>query len=240
MTPEELVALYEPRDSVPHLSALHGLDDIDWSILKDAYGPANKVPALLRAFVSGHPDHQKWAAEGLFQTIWHQGNVYTATAAVIPFLYNLLEADGRHDKTVVAHLLATIAEGEPSFVHCEHDAKAAIKWRSILANVGRDLDAEIAEGRRCAAEIDVQLRLRLNVLCPYLRDPEPEVRRSVAAAIGHFPDIATRLLPDLEEALNCETDKYAREALQEVVEIVSSPSTPSSAVEFGRRTICCI
>jgi HEAT repeat protein len=91
-----------------------------------------------------------------------------------------------------------------------------------LAKVGRNLDAEIAEGRRCAAEIDAQLRRRLDVLYPYLKDPEPEIRRSVAAAIGHFPDIVPRLLPDLQEALKDETDKYAREALQKVVDSVSN------------------
>ena len=218
MTPDELVALYEPRDSVRRLSALDGIDNIDWSKLKDAYGPANKVPALLRAFVSGHRDHSKWAAEDLFQTVWHQGTVYSATAAVVPFLYNLLEGKGRYDREVVAHLLATIADGQPSFTHCEHDEKAADEWRETLAKVGRDLDAEIAEGRRVAAEISTQLRRWLDVLYPYLRDPEPEIRRSVAVAIGRFPDIAARLLPDLKAALDQEKDKYAREALQRVVD----------------------
>jgi hypothetical protein len=218
MTPDELVSLYEPRDSIRRLPALDGIDDIDWSKLKDAYGPANKVPALLRAFVSGHRDHTRWAAEDLFQTIWHQGNVYSATAVVIPFLYNLLEGKGPYDKTVVAHLLATIADGQPSFVHCEHDEKAAAEWRGILANVGRDLDVEIADGRRVAADIDAQMRRRLDVLYPYLRDPEPEIRRSVAVAIGRFPDIAARLLPDLQVALDQESDTYAREALQNLVD----------------------
>jgi hypothetical protein len=224
MTSEELVVLYEARDSIPALPALDGVDEVEWSKLKDAYGPANKVPALLRALVSGHPDHQKWAAEDLFQTIWHQGTVYTATAAVIPFLYNLLEADGPYDKMVVAHLLAMIADGKPSFSHCERDEQAAARWRAILAKAGRDLDAEISEGRRCSAEIDAQLRRRIDLLYPFLRDPEPEIRRSVAAAMVHFPDIALGLLPDLQEALKAESDRYAQEELQRLVEIASQRS----------------
>lgn len=225
MTPAQLVELYEPRDSVRPLPALHGIDDIDWANLKDAYGPAHKVPALMRALVSGNSDHQNYAAQDLFKTIWHQGTVYTATPAVIPFLYDLLEENGPYDKGVIVHLLVTIADGQPAFVHCEKDAKAAAEWRTILAKVGRDLDIEIAEGRRVAAEIDAQMRRRFDVIYPYLRDPEPEIRRSVALVIGRFPDIAVRLLADLRAALIEETDQYAREALQQVVDAAANPAT---------------
>jgi len=164
MTPEELVALYQSPDSVPPLSALDGLDQVEWSAVRDAYGPATEVPALLRALVSANPEHREFACELLFQTIWHQGNVYSATAAAIPFLYNLLEADGPHDKDAVAALLAMIADGQPPFLHCETDPEAATEWRAILGKVGRSLDAEIAEGRTVASAIRQQLGRRPDLL----------------------------------------------------------------------------
>src|SRR5687768_548060 len=136
MTPDELVDLYRPRDSVRSLPALDGLDEVDWSSLHDAYGPAIGVPARLRALVSGNFEHQDCAFQDLFQTIWHQGTVYSATAAVIPFLYNLLEGDGPHDKAGVAVLLATVADGRPSFVHCENNPTEAARWRAILNKSG--------------------------------------------------------------------------------------------------------
>lgn len=85
------------------MPALDGLDRVDWSAVNDAYGSATDIPALLRAAVSHDPDHREFAYELLYQTLWHQGNVYSATAVAIPFLYNLLVADGSQDKGFPRH-----------------------------------------------------------------------------------------------------------------------------------------
>src|SRR5262249_10241748 len=146
--------LYQAKESC---QALCGLDQVDWSAVCDAYGPATSIPALLRALVSENADHRELAAESLFQTVWHQGNVYSASAAVIPFLYKLLEADGPHNKEDVAGLAAFIAQGLPPFLHCETDEQEAVRWRSILSHSGKSLDAEIAEGHKVLAEIQRQL-----------------------------------------------------------------------------------
>jgi hypothetical protein len=83
MTPDDLVAMYQ---SASDPSSLHRLRTVDWSAVSHAYGPATDVPALLRAFVSDVPDHRDFACQLLFQTIWHQGTVYEATATVVPIL----------------------------------------------------------------------------------------------------------------------------------------------------------
>jgi hypothetical protein len=164
MQVDDLIALYRSADSIPALSALDGLDRVDWSAVADAYGPATRVPALLRAAASGEPDHRQFAYELLYQTIWHQGDVYSATAAAIPFLYKLLEAEGPHDKQAIAGLLAMIAEGQPPYLHCETDPEAAAEWRAILGKAGRSLDAEIAQGHEVAAAIRRQLDNRPDLL----------------------------------------------------------------------------
>jgi hypothetical protein len=218
MTHEELVALYRPADSIPPMPALDGSARIAWGAVRHAYGPATDIPAVLRALVSSDTDHRDQAMDSLFHSIWHQGNIFSATATTIPFLFNLLEAEGPHHKSAVAFLLATIAGGQPSFAHCEDDPAAADEWRAILSNVGRSLDVEMADGRRYAAEIRQLLAGRLDLLVPYLRDAEPAVREVVAAAVGHFPESAARFLPDLQAALGAEGDESVREALQELVE----------------------
>jgi hypothetical protein len=95
MTPDDLVELYS---SAPDPPALAGLSDVDWSAVEHAHGPATHVPALLRAVVSDDPDHQDFAWELLFETVWHCGTVYPASAVVVPFLYRLLQADGVPDR----------------------------------------------------------------------------------------------------------------------------------------------
>lgn len=221
LTPEDLVGMYE---SAPDAPSLEGLSAVDWSAVRHAYGPATDVPALLRAFVSDVPDHREFACQLLFQTIWHQGTVYEATAAAVPFLYGLLEADGVPDKSSVAHLLATIANGH-SYLECHANTpRMAATWESILAKDGKTLDAELARELGHVAASKREVARKLDVLYPYLRDPEPEIRRSVAVAVGCFPEIAARLLPDLQAAHRDEPDEYAREALGEVIERLTTRS----------------
>jgi hypothetical protein len=164
MTVDDLIALYRSPYSAPPVLALAGLDEVDWSAVSDAYGPATDIPALFRALVSSDPDHREFACLLLHQTIWHQGNVYSATAVAIPFLYNLLEADGPHDKEGIAGLLGLIADGQPPFMHCESNPKAAAEWRAILVKAGKSLDDEIAEGHKVADEIRRQLARRPDLL----------------------------------------------------------------------------
>lgn len=215
MTPDDLVGLYE---SASDPASLQGLSAVDWSAVSHAYGPATDVPALLRAFVSDVPDHREFACKLLFQTIWHQGTVYEATAVAVPFLYQLLEADGVLDKSSVAHLLATIADGH-SYLECHANTPMmAATWESILAKDGKTLDAELARELGHVTATKRAVARRLDVLYPYLRDPEPEIRRSVAFTVGCFPEIAARLLPDLQAAYREESDEYARGALGEVID----------------------
>lgn len=64
---------------------LDGLDDVAWGELEHAYGRADNIPVLLRRLAFGDPqalDDFRFADDGLV----HQGCVYPATAAAVPFL----------------------------------------------------------------------------------------------------------------------------------------------------------
>ena len=215
MTPDDLVAMYE---SAPDPPALCGLSQVDWSAVHHAYGPATDIPALLRAFVSDVADHREFACQLLFQTIWHSETVYDATATVVPFLYGLLEAHGVPNKGDVAHLIATVANGN-SYLQCHtRTQESAATWESILAERGTTLGAEKARELGHVAAVKRAVARRLDLLAPYLRDPEPVVRWSVVIAVGCFPEFAARLLPDLRAAHQDETDGDAREVLSELIE----------------------
>jgi len=192
---------------------LDGLDAVDWSSLTHAYGEATDVPGLLRALLSPDPKVREKTIYELFGNIWHQGTVYPASAAALPFLYELLVAPEVQDKSSIAHLIASIAEGVGYLeVHAVGDFGEPT-WRKILGEQGKTLEGELA---REAAEISAVHRAAsagLRHLLPYLSDPEPEVRRSVASALGNYPEHEVWSLPAIDAALASETDEYVREAL---------------------------
>ncbi|TDD31719.1 hypothetical protein E1287_25535 [Actinomadura sp. KC06] len=67
------------------MTLLRGLDDIDWTALQHAYGPAGDVPGLLRGIAEG-PDPGD-DLDDLDVRIFHQGGfVCSAATAALPFL----------------------------------------------------------------------------------------------------------------------------------------------------------
>jgi hypothetical protein len=69
---------------VPRMFA--GLEEIDWESLSHAYGPAIDTPQLIRDLCSEDQETVSRASSDLAGSINHQGSVYTATVAAVPFL----------------------------------------------------------------------------------------------------------------------------------------------------------
>ena len=197
---------------------LDGIDSIDWASLRHAYGSAADVPELLGALASSDEEKRKKAIYELFGNIWHQGTVYPATEAAVPFLYELLNAPSVPAKSEIAGLLACIAAGSGYLeVHSVGDFGEKT-WRKILSERGKSLEEEV---EREATEINGVRRAaatRLLDLLPYLHDPEPENRRVIAEAFGCYPEFKTKTLPELRKAAKSETDEEVQEALSESIE----------------------
>jgi hypothetical protein len=175
LTPDVLVRLYETAGPKGDPPPLEGLATVDWSAVNDCYGPATDVPALLRALVSDNPEHREFACLLLCSTLWHQGDVFEATPLAVPFLYNLLEAEGPYDKELVACVLSNIADGHPPIsTRCEGDSKEAAMWRGIFTKDGKDLEREFEKERRFMAELRKQLDERAYLLAPYLLRDKPD------------------------------------------------------------------
>ncbi|TMQ90933.1 hypothetical protein ETD83_33200 [Actinomadura soli] len=69
------------------MTLLQGLDDVDWTALQHAYGPAGDVPGLLRGIAEG-PDPGD-DLDDLDVKIFHQGGFVcsAATKAVLPWAF---------------------------------------------------------------------------------------------------------------------------------------------------------
>lgn len=74
----------------------------DWSRLSHAYGSAEDIPALLDQIASD-PASERWT--DLWSALCHQGSVYSASFAALPWLVRVASTDDR-DQAVSALTLA--------------------------------------------------------------------------------------------------------------------------------------
>jgi hypothetical protein len=231
-----LARLRRPSDPARDLPALRGLDQVDWAALEHAHGRATDVPVLLRAAGCDDPHARDLAFELLSETIWHQGTVYPATAPAVPFLYRLLEADEARDKTRVALLLATIADGQTGADEDLAATRRAVAGRlDLLYPYLRDREWGVrhAVARTIGRYPEVVVRLLPDLEAAYRREPDKHVRLALAWAVGQTPEGAARVLPDLETALRDETDQWSRQALREVIVRIIGRAEPGAALDRG-------
>src|SRR5262249_28168485 len=80
------------RADVRRLRSMLDLDSPRWSELTHAYGAASDIPDRLRA-VAKHPNPKKKYTDEPWFTLWsslyHQGNIYTASYAAVPHLVRI-------------------------------------------------------------------------------------------------------------------------------------------------------
>ncbi|KUO05745.1 hypothetical protein AQJ67_02660 [Streptomyces caeruleatus] len=197
-----------------------GIDDVDWASMGHAYtDSATDVPDLLRDLASDDPDCRETALDGMYGALHHQGDVYDSTVACIPFLFELVTAEGVADRGAVVHLLCSIAgEREPDpeeigglFEDEEEDA----------AFVQPFLDAWAA------------VRGRADVFLGLLADPDAGVRAAAAAALAHVHPDPARALGALRDRLAVERDPEAVGALVDAIGRVGAGHRDALGAEAG-------
>jgi hypothetical protein len=209
---------------------LESLDAIDWSSLTHAHGLATNVPDLLRSLLSENAERWMQACAELHETIWHQGTVFPASAAVIPFLFELLTHPGAHHTGCpdpgtpstyhvsaagcAVSLLCCIATGEGHVQYVLRvDGEESLRKR--LAKYGRSPEVALEEDRAMLAAIHRGISAGLRHLLPYLKDPAPDLRAAVADALGNFPEHHSWLLPAIDAAIASDSDQNVRHVLTE-------------------------
>src|SRR4051812_6165603 len=109
---------------------LDGLDAVAWGALSHAYGKAHDTPELLRR--AAHDDE---AISELHGSIFHQGSVYSATVAAVPFLAELAAAGTGHRRDLL-WMLGMLADDRhaegPDFVRVR---AAVTAQREVLATL---------------------------------------------------------------------------------------------------------
>ncbi|WP_329080684.1 hypothetical protein [Streptomyces niveus] len=162
---------------------LDGIDDIDWSALTHAYGPADDIPALLRA--AGSPDAARRdpALDELISSLCHQGSIYPATAAAVPFIARLA-LEGPGDRLRLMWLLHGAAEGSgPEYQEVRRAVAVALP---ALLGLAADEDPAV---RRAMVWTVAACEAASLPLLPLLRarleeERDADVRADLVTALG--------------------------------------------------------
>ncbi|MFE6865032.1 HEAT repeat domain-containing protein [Kitasatospora sp. NPDC057692] len=159
-----------------------GIDDLDWSQLHHAYGTAEEVPGLLRAFASPDAEERGSALDRFYGAVHHQGDVYRCTAAAVPFLFELAGDAAVPERAELVELLVSIG-------------------RSAVEVGGTEEDDDDLSGHFRAAGA---LRERAEAFIGFAADPDPLVRQAAIPALGLFVDDAERAAAVLRERFPAE------------------------------------
>ncbi len=202
---------------------LESLDTVNWASLTHAHGEATNVPGLLRSLLSEDGDVRMQACAELHANIWHQGTVFPASAAAIPFLFELLADPDDRVRGCAVSLLGCIATGEGILAY-EIRTNGEEMCRRILGKRGKSLEGELEQEAAWMDAIHRGVSPGLRHLLPYLSDREG-LAALVADTLGHFPEHASWLVPAIDAALASESDEHVRQFLAEskVCLITGSP-----------------
>ncbi|MER7842460.1 hypothetical protein ABTZ03_00740 [Kitasatospora sp. NPDC096077] len=165
--------------------ALADLDDHPWASVSHAYGPAEDLPELLRAFAGGGEDGEE-ARDELYSALLHQGTVYPASVAAVPFLVRIAAAGCEVVETLV--LLGGMAESDDEREIPGGAVRAAVVGQlPLLLPLSADEDGDV---RGVAAAVLGRLGEAGDVL-PALRgrwavEQRAEVRAELLLAMGRL------------------------------------------------------
>ncbi|MFD1149490.1 hypothetical protein [Saccharothrix hoggarensis] len=181
------------------MTALDGIDDVDWASLDHAYGPADDVPGALRDAAGADEERAGEALDHLFGSIHHQGTLYPATPRAVPFVARLAADPATPGRAGLVHLLGVIAESDDAAPDVLADVRSALgRETPRLLPLLDDPDAEVRHlathllgNLPSPAEVVPALRARRE------RERSPHVVAGLLAAAGRLaPAECAGWLPD--------------------------------------------
>ncbi|MEU5162426.1 PBS lyase [Streptomyces sp. NPDC020875] len=198
-----------------------GIDEVEWTGLEHAYGPAGDVPGLLRGLASADPEVRESALDGMYGAVHHQGDVYDSTLACIPFLLELVADPEVPDRGGVVELLTSIGgieldgddELDPEGEEFESAANYAMAASAVTA--GSDVFLSLVDSEDRGVRLAVPLALAafhqepalvLALLRERLKvEQDPEVRFACVEAGGRIALRHDRLAGEVVEWLTALT-----------------------------------
>lgn len=190
---------------------LTGLDELPWSDMRHAYGPANEVPGILRNLIDPDYDTREHALDSMYGGVHHQGDVYDSTVASIPFLLRIAVTAGLPGRADVVELLGSIGGAEEDYDGYDYGSAAD--------------GLHFAEAHRLVAEAYA-------TWVSLLSDVDPAVRAAAARVLPACRGEVSQSLDALIRAAVEETDSAARMAYIGVIGRLGRMGAAAAAGEY--------
>jgi hypothetical protein len=183
---------------------LEKLDSISWRKLTHAYGKASDTPRHLRGLTSSRKSKRRRALDALRWSINHQGSVYNATAAAVPFLVELATSTQVDERDEILELLTDIACG--SGWHQTHQQLDIVRKTVGEEKIAREIEREAA----WVGAIREEVTKAAPAIAGLLYDSEIQVRLHAANLLTAIPTAADESVARMKSALTTEPDLAAR------------------------------
>jgi HEAT repeat protein len=198
-----------------------GLDEIEWHQLEHAYGAADDIPGWLRSLASQVDESD--ALTHLSLSLCHQGTVYSASAAAVPYLIELLTDKSIPGKEGLLRLLAGMAHGNA--YHRQH-----LSLHSEARKQDPAFLRELAEQVVWAERTREAVRQGLPVYLELLADADPHIRREATYMLAQLKADAGATLPLLLAQLAQEDDPLARASMVLSLGVLGEPTAATRSL----------
>jgi len=233
---------------------LERLEEMDWGALDDAYGPAVKAPARIRALASSDKTKRDKALDELSYTIYHQGTIYAASVEAVPFLLEIVASSDVSDRTPTLQLLQLISTGTSyhevhSSLFLNREQSKTAEWqervreeKTWVARIHETLNAAVpvvavvlqggsVEERLAAVSLLATLQDNpavIDALRATALDPNANLGAAAISALGGRDDAPIQLI---EECFERSTNELVRTVAAMNVLYHRSQDAPATAVE---------
>ncbi|MGD0675136.1 MAG: hypothetical protein ABSC94_06930 [Polyangiaceae bacterium] len=177
---------------------LDQLDRIDWGAVQDSYGPATKVPELLRELRNVAPEKRRAAFGQLDNLLNHQKTVTPAGVVAAPFLVELSVDPSTPDADRILVLLGDLATGGNHVRAISHGFDVR----------GQDFDQTSSDNP--FKRLHLAVSAGIDGYIAALSRPEPAVRVAAAFVIGFLSRVAERSVAHVRVRVESERDGRAR------------------------------
>lgn len=170
------------------LPELADLNTIEWHKLQHAYGEASDVPQAIRNLISSDAQLRQETLWQLFGTIYHQGTLYSATCAAVPFILRILQQPNVADRPAIAELITEISK---SAVIDPAKLEATWQWRAETFGEIYELPSYEMAAQEITAYQNVLHCLQTNrvSLQQLANDSDPKVAQAIQTALKHLSDL---------------------------------------------------